>query len=84
MADQPVGGDTYKPEPTTFDLIAELRRAVGLFGGAMSITPKEAWEEAIAEVRRLRAVPHCPKSLTGHPNGCRCFDARLHEEPRRG
>lgn len=40
-------------EPTLIDLVAELRRAVGLSDGAMSITPKAAWEEAIEKVKRL-------------------------------
>jgi hypothetical protein len=42
--------------PNHQDLIHELREAVGLFAGAMGITPKEAWEQAIDEVRGLRGV----------------------------
>jgi hypothetical protein len=32
----------------------ELREALGMFAGAMPITPKAAWDQAIAEVRRIR------------------------------
>lgn len=47
-------------QPTIFDLIAALRREVGLFDGAMPITPQQAWEEALDRVRQLRdaAVDH--------------------------
>lgn len=41
-------------EPDRLDLIRELRQVLGLFSGAMSISPKQAWEEAIDEVRGLR------------------------------
>lgn len=40
-------------EPTLIDLVRELREAVGLFAGAMPITPKAAWDEAIEKVKRL-------------------------------
>jgi hypothetical protein len=40
-------------EPTTHDLIVELRDALGLFSGAMPISPKQAWEEAIDTVTEL-------------------------------
>ena len=42
--------------PDLIDLVQELRGAIGLFDGAMSISPKEAWEEAIREVQRVREV----------------------------
>lgn len=41
-------------QPHPQDLIADLREALGLFAGAMPVTPQEAWEEAINEVHRLR------------------------------
>lgn len=41
-------------QPDIFDLIRELRREVGLFDGALPVTPKEAWEEALQRVRQLR------------------------------
>jgi hypothetical protein len=41
--------------PDPIDLVRQLREALGLFAGAMPITPKQAWEEAITEVKRLRA-----------------------------
>lgn len=41
-------------EPTPIDLVVELRKAAGLFDGAMPISPKEAWEEAIAVVKYQR------------------------------
>jgi hypothetical protein len=37
-------------EPTTHDLIVALRDKLGLFSGAMPISPREAWEEALAMV----------------------------------
>lgn len=40
--------------PDGFTFITELREALGMFAGAMPITPKQAWEEALLEVRRLR------------------------------
>lgn len=50
---------TVNPEP--IDLVRELREALGMFAGAMPITPKEAWEEAMTEVRKLRQQPTmCP------------------------
>lgn len=42
------------PDPHTF--IVELRDALGMFSGAMHISPKQAWEDALTEVRRLRDV----------------------------
>ena len=47
--------------PDGFYLIGELRRAVGLFDGAMSKTPREAWEEAISEVERICDVAQSGK-----------------------
>lgn len=41
------------PDPDPRDLVRELREACGLFVGALPYSPKRAWEEAIAEVRRL-------------------------------
>jgi hypothetical protein len=46
------------PEPIEF--IRQLRRTVGLFDGAMPITPKQAWEEALDRVR---------VAMEGHPMG---------------
>lgn len=40
-------------EPSPIDLVRELREALGMFDGAMPITPKAAWEEAIERVRGL-------------------------------
>jgi hypothetical protein len=54
VSDQQHPADTERSEPTLIDLVQELRHAVGLFDGAMTITPKQAWEEAIAEIKRLR------------------------------
>lgn len=46
-------------EPDVRQLVSELRNALGMFDGAMPISPKQAWDEAIAEVRRLRMwAPH--------------------------
>lgn len=41
-------------DPTLIDLVRELRQTVGLFDGAIAATPKEAWAEAIEQVRGLR------------------------------
>lgn len=40
--------------PTAHDLVVHLRDALGLFSGAMPVPPQQAWEEALAEARRLR------------------------------
>lgn len=40
--------------PTGHEMVVQLREALGLFAGAMPISPRTAWEEALAEVRRLR------------------------------
>lgn len=42
--------------PDGFYFIGELRRVTGLFDGAMDKSPKEAWEEAVAEVSRIRDI----------------------------
>ncbi len=42
--------------PTLIDLVQELRRTVGLFDGAMPVTPKAAWDEAIGEVALMRRL----------------------------
>lgn len=38
--------------PDPHDLVVELREAVGLFAGALPISPKAAWDEAIAVAKR--------------------------------
>ena len=43
--------------PDGMEMIRQLREAVGLFSGAMPITPEEAWEEALDKVRSL-AITH--------------------------
>ncbi len=40
--------------PTLVDLVVELRETLGLFAGAMPITPKAAWDEAIGVVVSMR------------------------------
>jgi hypothetical protein len=40
------------PDPTPTELVRELRDAVGLFSGAMPISPRQAWDEAIAVAKR--------------------------------
>jgi len=40
--------------PNHQDQIRELREAAGLFAGAMPITPKQAWDEAIVKVTGMR------------------------------
>lgn len=61
----------YEPDPR--DLVRELREALGMFAGALPYSPKQAWEEAIAEVRRIRqdrdaAPPRLHQSMTARPN----------------
>lgn len=46
--------DSGARTPDLIDLVRELRETVGLPAGALPITPKQAWEEALAEVSRLR------------------------------
>lgn len=58
------------PDPTVHDLIVQLRDALGLFSGAMPISPKEAWEEALERVRGGAVPTHCAH---GHPRGTQCF-----------
>jgi hypothetical protein len=43
--------------PSSHEMIVQLREALGLFAGAMPISPQQAWEGALAEVRRLRTEP---------------------------
>lgn len=45
--------ESFEAEPSTHDLIVELRETLGLFAGAMPVTPKQAWDEAILRVRQL-------------------------------
>jgi hypothetical protein len=40
--------------PTGHEMLMQIREALGLFAGAMPISPRMAWEEALAEARRLR------------------------------
>jgi len=42
--------------PTGHEMIGQLREALGLFAGAMPISSQRAWEEALAEVRRLEEL----------------------------
>ena len=43
--------------PEGMEFIRQAREALGLFSGAMPITPQQAWEEALEHMRRLRAEP---------------------------
>ena len=40
--------------PPGHSMLMQLREALGMFAGAMPIPPRQAWEEALAEVRQLR------------------------------
>jgi hypothetical protein len=42
--------------PDHQELVRELREAVGLFAGAMPVTPKAAWEEAVERAGLLPAA----------------------------
>jgi hypothetical protein len=62
---QPVSGsgdsemrdsETRAGWPTGYSMVVQLREALGLFAGAMPIPAQAAWDEALAEVRRLREV----------------------------
>jgi predicted naringenin-chalcone synthase len=46
--------ETWAGWPTSHSMIVQLREALGLFAGAMPISPATAWTEALGEVRRLR------------------------------
>ena len=52
-------------EPSALDLVRELREALGLFSGAMPVTPKHAWDEALTQVTRLKAASS-PSPLALH------------------
>jgi hypothetical protein len=39
--------------PDGMEMIRQVREALGLFAGAMPITPKQAWEEALERARGL-------------------------------
>lgn len=41
-------------EPTPTDLVRQLRETLGMFAGAMPITPQAAWEEALQKVTQLK------------------------------
>jgi hypothetical protein len=41
--------------PDRMEMVRELRRATGLFDGAIPVSAKVAWDEAIAKVRDLQA-----------------------------
>lgn len=41
-------------EPTPTDLVRQLREVLGMFAGAMSVTPQAAWEEALQRVEQLK------------------------------
>jgi hypothetical protein len=43
--------------PDGMEMIRQARRALGLFDGAMPITPQQAWEEALARMRMLGDSP---------------------------
>lgn len=51
--------------PDRMEMVRELRRAVGLFDGALPITPQAAWEEAIERVKRLDQG-QCAECLRGN------------------
>lgn len=43
--------ETQAGWPTGYSMIVQLREALGLFAGAMLISPARAWDEALTEVR---------------------------------
>lgn len=43
--------DIDTPQP--IDLVRELRETLGMFAGAMPVSPQTAWEEALGVVRDL-------------------------------
>jgi hypothetical protein len=42
--------------PNHQDLIREVREAAGMFAGAMPISPKEAFEQALERIRALEEI----------------------------
>lgn len=65
-------------EPTTHDLIVELRETLGLFAGAMPISPQQAWGEAIERVRLL-TTGRCHACI-GPDEGAEHFGGQLRDE----
>jgi hypothetical protein len=53
MTDKQQGAETVAGDPDPRDLVHELREALGWPVVALPISPKQAWEEALAAVRRL-------------------------------
>ena len=51
------------PEPSPIDLVRQLREVLGLPSGAMSVTPRAAWDEAVEHVRLL-TTGRCHACLT--------------------
>lgn len=58
--------NTTTPDPTPTELTRELRDAVGLFSGAMPITPRQAWNEAVAAVKRAVRDRDAISSIVRH------------------
>lgn len=56
--------------PDHQEMIRRLREALGLFAGAMPITPEEAFEEALAECLRLSGRGHVYKPPLGECSTC--------------
>jgi hypothetical protein len=56
------------PQPHPIDLARELREVLGLPSGALPITPKAAWDEAIEHVRQL-TLGHCHACVLRETDG---------------
>jgi hypothetical protein len=48
--------------PDGMAMVRQLREALGLFSGAMPISPKEAWDEALDAARNLK-LGYCWKCM---------------------
>ena len=45
--------ENVEHEPTPIDLVRQLRVVLGMPSGALAMTPKAAWDEAIERVHNL-------------------------------
>ncbi len=43
-------------DPHIIELVQQLRERLGMFAGAMAISPEEAWEQALRRVDFLRRI----------------------------
>lgn len=79
MSEHTITSEKELQERTPQDLCAELREALGLFAGAMPVSPRVAWEEAMAKVGDARVARNnmaaaLQRALYGEPYTVAAFD----------